>query len=202
MAWRLREITYLRTATKKGGVAQQTFIRAGIALLYAHWEGFVKQCAKAYVNYVSCRRLRHSELQLCFVALSLRAQMQDIVVTQKASAMVSALETVLCHQESQAKLGKGDLIDRRANLSFSVFADIASWIGVDVQKYEGKLHFIDDRLLVRRNKIAHGRVDPLQLDADAFEGLATGVIELLRWFKTDIENAVYTERFMRTGAQT
>ena len=47
MAWRLKEMHELRSAVKAAkGTNIDTHIRAGVAMLYAHWEGFVKAAAK------------------------------------------------------------------------------------------------------------------------------------------------------------
>ena len=49
--------------------------------------------------------------------------------------------------------------------------------------------------LKRRNRIAHGSY--LELDQSAFADLVDQIVELLRWFKTDLENALATEAFMK-----
>ena len=53
-------------------------------------------------------------------------------------------------------------------------------------------------VLNRRNKIAHGRY--LELDVGPFGDLVDQILELLRWFKTDLENAVATKAYMRLAA--
>ena len=197
LGWRVKEVSDIRIAARRAEVVRRkTLIRAGIALLYAHWEGFVKNAANAYVEYVSYQGLRHGELQACFVALSLRGPIWSLVSTRKAEAMVAALKAVVNAQSDQAKLRTVSL-DTESNLSSKVFMNLACWVGVDVGRYETKWHFIDIRLLKRRNSIAHGSGNELELTQDEFEELASGVVDLLRWFKTDIENAVGTGAFMR-----
>ena len=111
--------------------------------------------------------------------------------------MIAALESVVGAQAARAKLRRAISIGTESNLSSSVFMDMACWLGLDVGRYETKWHFIDDRLLKRRNSIAHGSGEELVLTQDEFEGLVYDVVQLLRWFKTDIENAVSTEAFRR-----
>lgn len=77
-SWRVKELSVLKSRVpriKSGTLKddeQDTFIRAGITLLYAHWEGFVKFAADNYLNYVSLRKLKHNELKTCFLALCLK----------------------------------------------------------------------------------------------------------------------------------
>ena len=195
-SWRLKEIADIRTAARSANAGlQRTLIRAGIALLYAHWEGFVKSGAVAYVTYLSDQRLRYSELQSCFVALGLKARIHEMIESNKARMNVSALEEIL-EKERRASFRWRRPFERTANLKSEVFTEIACWIGLDVARYEPKWHFIDDRLVARRNAIAHGRKSELELDEEGFRDLVAGVLELLRWFKTDIENAVSTRAFL------
>ncbi len=199
-SWRLKEIADIRSAAESARLgSQKTLIRAGVALLYAHWEGFVKQSTTTYIRYVSCQRLRHSELRSCFVALSLKARLHQIGESNKANVNVQALEAILDGQRQRASFAWRDPITKTANMKSTVFVEIACWVGLNVTRYEPKWRFIDDRLVKRRNAIAHGGGGDLELDETGFKELAGGVIELLRWFKTDIENAVSNRAFLRAG---
>ena len=199
-SWRLREIHDIRSAARAAGSAsQKTFIRAGVTLLYAHWEGFVKAGADAYVNYLSCRGLQNSEMRSCFVALGLKSRIHDLMSSKRSIASVSALDVILAELEKPANLPMRDSIDTHSNLGSSVFKDIAGWIGLDTRPYSTKFNLLDERLLKQRNRIAHGRY--LELDQSVFSDLVDQIVELLRWFKTDIENALVTKAFMKPVIQ-
>lgn len=204
LGWRIKEIADIRSATKMARVgSEMTLRRAGIALLYAHWEGFIKASARAYVEYVAGQRLRHSELQHCFVAMSLRVQIGEVSSIKKAGPVISALGAILNRQDERANFGgRPSWGQRLGNLDSQVFMNVAHWVGLDVGRYSTKWHFIDNRLLARRNAIAHGRGGGLELDREGFDELVNGVLELLRWFKTDIENAVSTRAFQRSRIQS
>lgn len=203
LSWRIKEIADIRSAARIARVgSEMTLRRAGIALLYAHWEGFIKASAGAYVTYVASQRLRHSELQHCFVAMSLRAQIGEVSSIKHARPVIAALDAILNSQDDRASFsGRPSWGKRLGNLNSQVFINVAHWVGLDVEQYRTKWHFIDDRLLARRNAIAHGRGGGLELDRKGFDELVHGVLELLRWFKTDIENAVSTRAFRRPGVQ-
>ena len=197
-SWRLREIQDIRSAarTAAGAPSQKTFIRAGVTLLYAHWEGFVKASADAYVNYLSCKGLRNSELRSCFMALGLKSRIHVLLTSSsRSTASISALDVILAELEKPANLPVGNAIDTQSNLSSAVFMDIVGWIGLDAERYSTKFKLLDESLLKRRNRIAHGKY--LELDQSAFDDLVNQVLELLRWFKTDLENALATEAFVK-----
>lgn len=203
LGWRIKDIDNIRSAASIAKVgSSRTLVRAGIALLYAHWEGFVKASASGYVSYVDSQGLRHSELRSCFVAMSLRARIKEVSSTWKARPMVAALETILDGQDDRAALRKKDVVGRRGNLNFRAFKNVANWLGVDAERYMTRSHFIDDRLLKRRNEIAHGKLSDLELDRNGFEELVNGVVQLLRWFKADIENAITNKAFQRPKITT
>ena len=83
-SWRRKELSAIRSniATAKSS-AKETALRAGIALLYAHWEGFVKNCAEAYLCYVSSLKLKYSELKDNFLAISMKAEINEMIQTKK-----------------------------------------------------------------------------------------------------------------------
>lgn len=198
-SWRLKEIHDVRTVVRKeGSSAQRTFTRAGVALLYAHWEGFVKASAEAYVNYLSCKGLKYSELQPCLVALGMKRHLHTLAESTRSGAATSALEIILAEMDKPASLPMKGATDTESNLSSAVFINIAGWIGIDPKRYSTKFHLLDDRLLKRRNGVAHGQY--VGLDSGDFSGLVDQVLEVMRWFKTDIENALATSAFRRSAS--
>ena len=51
IAWRKKELSSLKNNILQANVKLRlTAIRAGVVLLYAHWEGFIKRSAEAYLN--------------------------------------------------------------------------------------------------------------------------------------------------------
>ena len=79
-----------------------------------------------------------------------------------------------------------------------MFENIALSIGINTQPYESRFKLMDESLLSRRNKIAHGEY--LNLNADAWRNLADEVISLMRDFKTDIENAASRSAFVMSAS--
>jgi hypothetical protein len=186
--WRLKEISALKSAIRSAAfIAEGTLVRASVALLYAHWEGFVKNAATGYVTYVNNQGLNYSDLQTCFVVLGFKKSLHDARQSKQASANIVAINFLRdgLIQKSQMKVDVA--INTESNLNSEVFKNILSTIGLDPAAYETKANLIDESLLKRRNTIAHGEyVDVAKKD---WANLADEVLAVLRQFKTDIENA-------------
>lgn len=196
MAWRLKEVHELRSSVQSAkGKNVDAHIRAGVAMLYAHWEGFVKGAANAYISYLSSRADRMRDLKPCFVALGMKSRLAAANESSKSGLAVSAVTFLVDELDKPIKLPMSAAISAQSNLSSSVFVDIAGWIGVDPTQYSTRFALIDKTLLETRNGIAHGEF--LVIDAPRFDSLVSEVLEILRWFKTDIENAVVQKAFLR-----
>lgn len=195
IAWRHKEIIELRAlATVALGKRANVHVRAGIALLYAHWEGFIKNAANAYVNYLSHRSDKTRDLQDCFVALSVKAKLSSMAQSAKSSVAVPVVGHLLSTLDLPANLPDAGL-SADSNLNADVFQNIAGWLGLDTAKYSSRFPLIDESLLAARNKIAHGEY--LTMNASRFAALSDEILDLMKWFKTDIENAVATSAFLR-----
>ncbi len=70
MGWRKRELTAIKYNIQEARkFAKDTALRAGVAMLYAHWEGAIKNIAYYYLSYVSGLKLPYSKLKPNFYAI-------------------------------------------------------------------------------------------------------------------------------------
>ena len=59
LSWRKKELTALKFWVENGEEnVRNTIIRASLCLLYAHWEGFIKEAATRYVCFVAQQGLK------------------------------------------------------------------------------------------------------------------------------------------------
>lgn len=174
---------------------QRALIRGAMALLYAHWEGFVKNAATFYLNYVSLRGLPYRDLAANFVGLAIKHRLDEAADSRKAAAYTSVAEMFRSSLQQRAKLPY-DVVNTQSNLSTKVFTNILSMVGVSDLPYAGQQKPVIERLLYVRNNIAHGQ--PLIVGLEQFEQLHLSVINLLNLFRNDIQNAALLERFRQT----
>jgi hypothetical protein len=75
-SWRFKELSQIKLdIDNHSGKANDVYLRCGIAILYAHWEGFVKNASLAYLEYISYQRHRYDELAPNIVSLALKKEL-------------------------------------------------------------------------------------------------------------------------------
>jgi hypothetical protein len=195
-SWRLKEIADLKIVVKSSKqMTSDTAVRAAIPLLYGHWEGFVKNSATHYLEFINGQSLKYSQLKSCFVVFGVKKRINDLISSKTSDISISALDFLRHEMDEKARLQIESAIRTDFNLSSKVFVNILKSIGIDESKYETRFNLIDESLLKRRNFIAHGEY--LDVDINGFRGLADEILMLLRWFKTDIENSVSQQEYMK-----
>lgn len=187
LGWRRKELQYLKALAEKG-VASAALTRAAVALLYAHWEGFVKTAASAYIEHVRLQQLRLSELKPNFVALGARKYAEVAGQGGRWKFQIEFCEFVRSSSAVVASWPKGWTVDTGANLSTKVFQDIVAIVGAS---YRSEFQIAEkptiERLLELRNAVAHG--DYLGVDLTEFGRLHDKIDELLVLFCNDLDNA-------------
>jgi hypothetical protein len=199
LTWRLKEISDLkRTIELSPGTLKRAVLRSGIPLVYAHWEGHVKVCATAYVNYVASKRLRLHELKRGYALTALRSEIDQLAANHWAKLIqIEFLERV--DSVGDLRFGKADQsIDTRSNLSFDVLQEICAVIGIAPKSFASEESFINKMLVERRNHIAHGR--EIAISESEFSEIADRTIALMRLFNSDVQYAALQESYRREAA--
>lgn len=197
LGWRIKEVGTFRVESAKGGEKSRAFTRAGVALLYAHWEGFVKRSAELYLEYVSNLGLRYEELTACFIVFGLKGKLNTLSGSRKTTTNIEAVNFIRESLGQVAALKLSGAVNTESNLSSIVFENIANSVGVSTTPYETKFKLIDSSLVERRNKIAHGEF--LDLKSGDFGPLVDEILDLMRRFKNDLINAAVTEAYRNTA---
>jgi len=197
MGWRIKEIGVFKVAAGKNGPQHKPYVRAGVALLYAHWEGFIKKSSEIYLSYVESRALRYRELKSCFVVFGLKGRLNTLVESRRSLPNIEAMDFIFSQLDETAKLQISHAVNTESNLTSSVFSNIATSLNIDTSTYETKFNLIDSSLVNRRNKIAHGEF--LDIKASEFSSLVDEILTLMRLYKTDIENAASLESYKKAA---
>lgn len=196
MSWRRKEISGLKLSVKSAGsLTEGTLVRAGVTLLYAHWEGFIKNSSLIYLNFVNNQGLTYKDLKSCFVVFGMKGHLNTLTVSRKSRANISAVDFIFEEMAKPAKMSLSSAIDTESNLSSKVFDNIITSLSFSSAPYEARYNLIDESLVGRRNRIAHGEF--LDLNAEEWRTLADEILSVMNAYKTDIENSASLSLFKR-----
>lgn len=194
LGWRRIELTAIYNNIQKSTLPKtKTELRIGIVMLYAHWEGFIRNISQYYLTYVCQKHLRFEELEDNFVALELKR-----ILEKNESKTDFNIETVAVKfirenlsLRSNIKLD----IETKSNLNSDVFQEILLKLGLDYSRFSMKEKLIDEKLLKNRNSIAHGNY--LDIDKDDYEVLYSEIIGIMNELKNLITNCATLKTYKK-----
>jgi hypothetical protein len=137
--------------------------------------------------------LRNSDLADNLLAVVARRAINDLAASAKTGQGIAAVEFFRRRLAEPARMPSKDAIRTRSNLSSEVLRHISMAVGVSYSFFETKAALIDERLVAKRNSIAHGQF--LDIDAPDFEDLMTEVTDMMEIWRNEIENACVTKRY-------
>ncbi len=193
---RLRELSDLKRAIYDADPnARQVLLKALVAIAYAHWEGHVKFAATKLFEFIALRRLPYSSLQQQFYVNSFLVRLGAFVTNRPSlRGRCDLVLDILNSGATNFSHVHPDLVNTGSNLKFEVLQNICLICGIDSSPFEPYQTFIDVFLLRRRNSIAHG--DDSAVGFHEVDDLVDGVIALMRMFRNEIENKVYTKAYL------
>jgi hypothetical protein len=196
LIWRKKELTQFRFLLDDARLRpdrRDVMLRAGVTLLYAHWEGYVKTAATSYLTFVSFQRLKYDELAHNFVALGARSMLRRAGATDQVALHLEVVRFFLDGLNERSRLPVRDGVGTKGNLSSKVLHEIVTTLGLEYAPYETKAVLIDEGLLESRNTVAHGEY--LLVTADRWEELYREVLSLMETIRTAISNAVVLKHY-------
>ena len=197
ITWRRKELDDIKGLifiNSKIDSKRKVLLRSGVTMLYAHWEGFVKNTGKAYINFVGKRRFKYNELSINFLALSLRQKISFV----KSDNITSLIDLISFFENDMGERSTGlskEEVNTKSNLNSAVLKNIISSLGLDHESFAAKSNLIDIKLLDKRNAIAHGR--DVLIDEEEFVELLDSVLALMNEFRNQIDNSMTLEKYKR-----
>jgi len=196
LAWRKKEIAAIVVfihRNKLKPLLLSTALRAGVTLLYAHWEGFLKRSSEFYLEYVSRQNLRNDQLADNFLAIAARKPLSSAGESTKISQALVMVDFFRSKMSDIGVFPSGDSIRTKSNLSSEVLKEIATTIGIDYSLFATKSVLIDERLVYKRNNVAHGQF--LDIDLTDFQELQVEISDMMETWRTEIQNACIMKRY-------
>ena len=158
LVWRRRELVlYNSQLDKVNSEFSRALLRASVALLYAHWEGFIKNACHYYLCYLSVCNISFSQLIPELAAFALRGRISEAILAKKITMRAELVRDIRDRAQERAKIpNTRDAVRTESNLSYAVLTEILTSVGCDAERYAKYADLIDDQLVNSRNKIAHG----------------------------------------------
>lgn len=162
--WRKKEISELISIVNSN--TSIVIYKSGILLIYAHWEGFIKNATKLYIKYISDKKIQLNLLTNNFKAISLKGVISECFKSHNTLTMNNEIkfmdkfndENKLFNTRINLESHKDkDIIDTESKLTSTVFKNIVKVVGLEYKNaYESREQYIDTNLIDRRNAIGHG----------------------------------------------
>lgn len=190
------EITNLRRVVQNyiGKPLETTAIRMAIPMLYADWEGYVREVCELYLEYIETSGIKIRELRADLLAYLWTSALKPLVGGLDFARKKAVAELALTCMENPVKFADSErIINTKSNLNFDVLGDIAANLCLDISALmPWKSHL--DALVHLRNNIAHG-ARPRTLDYTNFEDHASSLIALMEEFERSLLKALEDRSF-------
>ncbi len=195
--WRKKELIDIKLMLHSTN--NLTLCRMGIALLCAHFEGFLKQSANYYVIFISSQNLKISDLQTNFAAIYSSKLFKSCINTEKISVFQNMINDFLnSYMDVNFNVkysSEKPIIKTGGNPSSTVFKEIFNSIGLDFTPYITKINYIDTDLLSNRHSVVHGEKTYLKIDE--FDSTFKNIICIMQNIKDQIIDAAINKKYLR-----
>lgn len=196
--WRKREFTTLKFLINRcRNHEKEVLIRSAIVLLYSHWEGHIKHCALAYLNYLNSKGYSYNQLKENFLLLSLSDKFNEGFSIKKFPSQKEIYDYFLSPRHESFCIKEDSVIDTKSNLKYEIVLNILQQLGLDDQVYALKQNFIDSKLLRCRNHIAHGEFIPIADLIDTYNELEIELLNMIQIFQNLIKNAASNKDYLK-----
>lgn len=200
-AWRRKELTNCKSMIHGSRESHnQTVLRAGILLLYAHWEGYIKKVCEAFFSYINFKGLKYEQLKHNFLIVGFGDKFNSGLSLKRFASCAESVRFVLedC-KDKKFRIDVQSRVDTRSNLNSEVLVEMLEMLGIDAGHFISNKHHIDNRLLKYRNAIAHGERTEwnpeLSVDVVGFNDLYERINDLVDVFENEVSNHVEMETY-------
>lgn len=200
LAWRKKEIEFLKNrAAYCKPIAQESYIRSGIALAYAHWEGFIKKSSNQYLEYVFSQKKKFNELTDNFFGIRICNELLKDAKSEKQYLYTTFSENYLYTYSQPTDFIPKNFIDSKtihSNLTPELFTEILQIIGIKEKLFSMKYSFINEKILKNRNEIAHGE-RTIDITYDDLQAVSLTVIEMLDQYKDTLLDYAINKKYLK-----
>ena len=192
--WREKEILDYKSIIleKENTTFETPLVRGGITIVYGHFEGFVKETVKAFLEFLNSRKIKLNEYNINIQTLIFYKNSEKERKSKQFEQLVEISNFYLKKQNENFVLPNE--ISTESNLKYKVLKNILCFLNFELVEFETKKFFINNTLLSYRNAIAHGENKTLKYND--FEEISKNTIEIIENFKNQIKNSVLNKKYL------
>ncbi|MEI6499499.1 MAG: MAE_28990/MAE_18760 family HEPN-like nuclease [Armatimonadota bacterium] len=198
--WRLFEIRKLDAMVAHAkGDDKALALRAGTALLYAHWEGFVKKSTELYLGYVEtqlkAKRVHYNQVSRNVLAVVLRKKAHQASSSKRIGTFLELADFFHAEYADRFGVSLAGSISTAANLTPAVLVEILATLGIEVcdDSITDRFEALDE-LVADRNSVAHG--EHIVPPAKVFSERVQLVLSMTEWVQGALVDAASTNAHM------
>lgn len=191
--WRESEIASMKillTSQRTTAKQKKALLRAAWAMLYAHYEGFSKNCLTLFFDEITRRSVPCGSLPRLTKAFALGSAIKNI----RSMTTVNAIDEVSNFSHHLTSVPTFPDVDAKDNLWPFVLKDLLS--SADLSTVVVEKHFNKLKTLVaRRNSIAHGEANMIA-EYSYYKGYEEAVYEVMYDLAFQVEARLTVEPYM------
>ncbi|QNP64336.1 MAE_28990/MAE_18760 family HEPN-like nuclease [Streptomyces genisteinicus] len=192
----LSRLSILVSGSHQDSSQESVICRSSVVLTYAHWEGFVKQASKLYIEYVNSCKVPVLNMKPCFQAAHVQTHLNRASNGVRIPFLAELLDRIDLDRKATFFVDPVKIVETESNLTSEVFRNIVASIGlVYLEFYSTRRAFIDEKLVFSRNQVAHGELIPFG-SAEAMERI-DAVRTLLDMYASQILDAARDDSFLK-----
>ncbi|MEB5575347.1 MAE_28990/MAE_18760 family HEPN-like nuclease [Staphylococcus hominis] len=204
LSFRKQEITILdkNVFSEKG---KQPIIKSSFLVLYAHFEGFTKVAMRLYLEYINEQDIAVKHLIHNLQTLSHVSKIIDIRQSNSVRKYHELTEIVNDNDKIfKVKQKDKSIIDTESNLKYKKLMDFLFMLDLSPKDFKMNIeeniitldtrqNFIDEKIVHKRNCIAHG--ENIKLENNEFQEVKNFVIEYMDKLKDYILEVCNEEQY-------
>ncbi len=194
-SWRRKELTnFKNTAFTSRNAHRNTLVKMLVVLLYSHWEGFIKNTAVFYCEFLNGKSIKYCDLEDNFKAYCILNKFNGNFPYKKFSSYIDVINIINSNMNDKLNINTEKYVDTKSNLNSDVLKDIVQKLGFNYSEYELQENLIDNTFLNLRNAIAHGEYR--EIDENTVKELYDEIINLIDCFKNQISTSIYNKNYL------
>lgn len=216
-AWRRQELSRVRMDVESLYSEDRLYeqnvryvLRGSYLMLYAHWEGYIKEVGRMYIDSVNNEKIEYRNASDVIVASSLKAALAELGGANTHNAHIGFVNKFrdLLSDGKYVRINE-EIIDTGSNLKYKLFIDILKKLDIvdNINDKMGKLEIeyleknIDENLLKVRNQVAHGEktkgIVGLEKNIEEYLNLHDRISEIMYDFSEWVIDAWQEKRYLK-----